>query len=292
MPAPMLGSHQSPIYRFRLGGFEVTNFLDGFIPGADPKLYGANQEPEVVAAALAANHLPTDTMGSSYTVTVVNTGDRVILFDTGDGARRRDQGAGRLLGLMAEFGPTPDQVDMVVLTHCHPDHIGGLMEDGALAFPSAEVVFGRKEFDYWMGQGPTDKPSVALQVFRSNAAPLANQARFIEPDETVAPGITSVKAFGHSPGHLGYVVESEGQRMLLWGDSANHYVLSIRDPGWHFAMDADRVEASASRRRLLEFAAGEGLLVSGYHLPFPALGYIDRQGGQFHWVPVGYQLSS
>ena len=126
---------------------------------------------------------------------------------------------------------------------------------------------------------------------RANVVPLAEKTTFIGDDAEVVPGIRSVAAFGHTPGHMVYHIESDGRRLLLWADTANHYVASVQRPEWHVRFDMDKEAAVATRKRIFDLAAAERMPVTGYHMPFPALGYIDRSEGGYRWVPATYQLS-
>ena len=150
MPSEMKGVLRPSIYRFRLGGFEITNFLDGVSQRDGPHpMFGADQPAEAVHRLAAANRLPPTRFENSYTPTIVNTGRELVLFDTGNGPPRRAAGLGRLRALLKDAGYKPGDIDVVVLTHCHPDHIGGLLEDGEPAYPNARHVFGAVEFDFW-----------------------------------------------------------------------------------------------------------------------------------------------
>ncbi len=291
--APMLGLQRPAIYRFKLGEFEITNILDGFVVRPDPhKIFGQDQEKEAVEAFAREHHLPASQLENSYTVTLVNTGRELILFDTGNGEPRRSATQGLLRQRLSEAGYSPDQIDVVVITHGHPDHIGGLMESGKPSFPNARYVFGAAEFDYW--SAGTDIPARRQKnrdLYMRVAAPLAEKASMIAQGESVVSGIEAVDAFGHSPGMLAFHIESEGQRLLLWADVTNHFVLSLMKPEWHVLFDHDKAKAVATRKRILDSVAADGIPAIGYHMPFPAVGFVERSGDSFRWVPASYQLN-
>jgi glyoxylase-like metal-dependent hydrolase (beta-lactamase superfamily II) len=291
MTAGMLGALRSPVHRFTFGEAEVTTILDGALPiGVRPPFLLDKSDDEIAAIARAA-HLPADQLENGFVPTLVNTGSELVLIDTGCGHFRRDKGAGFLRDRLALAGYAPEEVDIVVLTHCHPDHIGGLLEDGELAYPNARLMIGRREFDEWMS-GDRIPPQRAenRQMFLDLVAPLADRFRYLEDGDRVASGITAEAAHGHSLGHMMFRVESAGRDLLVWGDVANHYVFAVGHPGSPVAFDDDREAAIATRRRVLDRVATDGTLVIGHHMPFPSVGYVDRQDGGFRWTPAAYQL--
>jgi glyoxylase-like metal-dependent hydrolase (beta-lactamase superfamily II) len=290
--APALGSARPTYYRFQLGSFEVTTLLDGAIQLDGPHpIFGEDQAPEAVRQLAEANFLPATRMEIVFTPVVVNTGSDLVLFDSGNTPERRP-GAGNLVAALQAAGLDPAQIDVVVITHMHPDHIGGLMADGAPTYPNARYVTGEIEYDFWSKDerlsGPTESAATLVQA---NVVPLADRIAFLRDEGEVVPGIRGLSAFGHTPGHMAYHIESDGRRLLLWADSANHYVLSVQRPDWHVRFDMDKEAAAATRRRLFDLAAADRIPVTGYHMPFPAVGYIDRVGSDYRWVPASYQLN-
>lgn len=274
--APMLGAGSAPYNRFKLGDFEVTTILAGTRPVPDPQgIFGMNVTPEEFAAVSAAAHIPTDVAQFFFTPTVVNTGSELVLFDTGL------SGAGTTAALAAA-GYTPDQIDVVVITHMHGDHIGGLMTDGAATFPNARYITGTTEFDSWDMSGN--------ETFEANMRPLAEQTTFIADGGSVASGITGMAAFGHTPGHMGYMLESNGKQLFLGADFANHYVWSLAHPDWEVRFDRDKEAAAKTRRKLLGMLAADTIPFVGYHMPWPATGYVETRDDGFQYVPHSYQL--
>ena len=289
---PMHGLARPAFYRFRLGGFEVTTLLDGAmqLDGPHP-IFGQDQPAEAVHELAQANFLPPERFENPYTPVLVDTGEALVLFDTGNPPERRPH-AGHLVERLHAAGYDPGQVDVVVITHMHGDHIGGLMSEGAPTYPNARYVTGEVEYDFWSADerlsGPTEG---GARLVRANVVPLAERITFIKDEGEVVPGIRGLQAFGHTPGHMVYHIESEGRRLLLWADTANHYVVSVQRPDWHVRFDVDKEAAAATRRRIFDMAASERVPVTGYHMPFPAVGYIDASGETCRWVPASYQLN-
>ena len=291
--APKQGLSRPTLYRFGLGDFEVTTILDGAIQLDGPQpIFGNNASAEDVAALAAENFLPVGRMEIAFTVTVVNTGNEVIVFDSGNGVGRRPN-AGRLLELLGSAGLEPGQVDLVVLTHFHPDHVGGLMEDGSPAFPNASYVIGGSEYDFWSNADllTHEKMGKNAALVQNNVVPMAPKARFIKDGDSVVSGITAVASNGHTPGHSSYHLESQGRRLIVLGDVCNHYVMSLQRPDWHVSFDMDKDMAVASRKKMLGMIAADKIPFIGYHTPPPAAGYLEPKGEGFRFVPVGYQLN-
>ena len=279
-------------HRFKLGGFEVLVVKDGARPSGEPgKTFGTDQPQDAVGALLEENFLPADQFVNSFAPTLINTGSEVVLFDTGLGEGARAEGSGRLIEGLAAAGYTPEDVTIVVLTHMHGDHIGGLMEGGTPAFPNARYVAGQVEYDFW--SDPAREGTAAENGHKgvlANVKPLAEKTSFIGDGAEVVPGITSMAAFGHSPGHLIFNVESEGRRLILTADTANHFVLSLQRPDWEVRFDMDKAAAAAARKTVFDMIATDRLAFLGYHMPFPAVGYVEKQDAGYRFVPKSYQF--
>ena len=274
--APMLGA-STPLYnRFMLGAFEVTTLLVGTASRPDPQtIFGQNVSADEFKAVSDEAFLPTDLVQFFFTPTVVNTGKQLVLFDTGLNAE------GTTKALEAA-GYAPEMVDVVVITHMHGDHIGGMIANGSPTFANASYVTGAAEFDTW------SKADNAL--FDSNMRPLAEKTTMINDADSAFSGHTSVAAFGHTPGHMAHVIESDGEALMIAGDFANHYVWSLAHPDWEVKFDMDKSAAAATRRALLGMLASEKMPFVGYHMPWPGTGYVETKDSGFQYVPTSYQL--
>lgn len=291
---PQLGADRPFFYRAKLGKFEITTILDGYVQADGPHpIFGMNQPADVVQALAKQNFLPETKIENTFTPVIVNTGNEVIIFDTGNGGSTgRRPTAGRLAAQIAQAGIKPDQVDIVVITHCHGDHIGGIMEDGKPLFPNARYVIGEKEYEFWSSKdrltGPTEGNAKLVQA---NVVPHAEKMKFLKDDGEVVSGIRAVNAFGHTPGMYAFHLESEGKRLLITADTVNHYVMSLQKPDWHVRFDMDKDAGAATRKRILDMIAAERIPFTGYHMPFPAIGFVEKSGDGYRWVQASYQLN-
>jgi glyoxylase-like metal-dependent hydrolase (beta-lactamase superfamily II) len=274
------GAAQNAIQNtFALGDFQVSTLLAGTrtVDENIQGIFGINVSPEEFAAVSAQNFIPADKAQFFFTPTVVRTGSEIVLFDAGLSA------AGTTAALEAA-GIMPEDVTIVVITHMHGDHVGGLSDDaGNLTYPNARYVGGQIEYDYWTGQG---NETVAGKI-----TPIAEQFEFVGDGYSPVSGITGMAAFGHTPGHMAYMLESGGEQLLIMADSANHHVWSLAYPDWEVRFDIDKAAAAATRKKLLGMAAADRIPLIGYHMPFPGMGFVDTRGeGGFHYVPATYQM--
>jgi glyoxylase-like metal-dependent hydrolase (beta-lactamase superfamily II) len=300
VPASMQGEMQPTVYRFKLGGFELVNIMDSKVirPGLTPSFGGETQADEVRALA-AANRIDADRYEHPFTPMLVNTGKQLLLIDTGNGSLRDEHEQlkgrlppGNLVARMAAAGYQPEDVDVVIITHGHPDHIGGLTKGGQPVFPKARYVFGAADFEFWKkGENVREARKFNRELYVKICLPLADRSTFVKPGDEIVPGITAVDAFGHSPGLMAYHIESEGKRLLNWADTCNHYAVAIQRPDIHLDVDDDKDKAVATRKRILDMVATDKLFVSGFHMPFPGLGWVEKSQGGYRWVPHSYQLN-
>jgi glyoxylase-like metal-dependent hydrolase (beta-lactamase superfamily II) len=288
--APTPGSRQAPgFYRYKVGDLEVTAINDGF---ARRPVEGfiRNAELSQVQAALQEAFLPTDSLPLTFNTLVLSQGGRLTLIDTGNG----DMGAptsGRWMENFRTAGFDPAQVNTVVISHFHGDHINGLrLKDGTAVFPNAEVMVPAAEWAFWMddtrmNQAP-EAMKGAFQGARRVFGPIAQNVKRYEMDKEIVPGLTSIAAPGHTPGHTAYMLSSGSGKLMIMSDVTNHPALFVRNPDWSAVFDMDADQARATRRRMLDMAASEKAQVAFYHAPFPATGHIAKDGNGFRFVPL------
>jgi glyoxylase-like metal-dependent hydrolase (beta-lactamase superfamily II) len=298
--APATGKQAPGFYRYNVGDFEVTVVTDGVNTFPLPDGFVLNAKKDEVSAALTAAHLDKDKLTIPYTPILVNTGGKLVLIDTGQGeaAFERTKGAaGQFQRNLAAAGIDRNEIDTVVISHFHGDHVNGLLTaDSKSAFPNAEILVPRVEWAFWTDDGEMSRaPAGRMQdLFRNNRRVFDALGRKVSPyewDKEVAPGITAVATVGHTPGHTSYVVSSGSGRVYVQSDVTNIPVLFARRPGWHAGFDQDPRQAEETRRKVYDMLAAERMLVQGFHYPFPALAHIEKAGDGYRevlvpWNPV------
>ena len=290
--APQVKTQAPGYFRVMLGDFEVTALSDGTVALPVDKLLTGTTAPKT-AKALARSFLkaPLDTSVNAY---LINTGSKLVLVDTG-AAKLFGPTLGNLADSLKAAGYQPEQVDEVFITHMHADHVGGLMNGDKLAFPNATVRADQHDADFWLSQANLDKaPADAKGFFQGAMASLnpyvtAGKFKPFNGNTELVPGVKALATPGHTPGHSVYVVESQGQKLVLWGDLMHVAAVQFADPSVTIQFDTDSKSAARQRKRAYADAAKQGYLVGSAHLSFPGLGHLRTQGKGYEWVPVNYR---
>jgi glyoxylase-like metal-dependent hydrolase (beta-lactamase superfamily II) len=285
---------QAPgFYRFRVGRFLVTTITDGQAMRANPtRGMVMNAEPAAVEQVLKDALIPVTGFNNPFVVTIVETGQDTLMFDTGTGGQLNDT-AGLLQQNMQAAGFDPGRIDKIAITHFHADHITGLTtREDQPVFTKAEVLVPEAEWAWWTDEGnATRTPEMQRGTFgvvRRRFAPYKSRLHQIKDGAELAPGIRAVAAYGHTPGHTAFHISDGDQQLFIMGDCANRPEVFLRYPDWHFVFDVDGPTASTTRKRMFGRAADEHARVIGYHFPFPANGYVARWGEGFRFVPADW----
>ena len=290
--APMVKTQAPGYYRVMLGSFEVTALSDGTVGLPVGKLL--NAKPAKTSPALKRAFLG-DTVETSVNAYLINTGSKLVLVDTG-AAGLFGPTLGNLLTNIKAAGYQPEQVDEIYITHMHPDHVGGLMSGSAMAFPNATLRIGKGDVDFWLSEAnmnaaPADSKGFFQGAMASvNPYVKAGKLKTIDADGELVPGIKAQAAHGHTPGHTVYLVESGGQKLVLWGDLMHVAAVQFDDPSVTIQFDSDTKSAEKQRKLAYADAAKNGYLVGSAHLAFPGLGHLRKASGGsgYTWVPLNY----
>src|SRR5216683_296318 len=290
--APQHRDQAPGFYRVKVGDLEVTALFDG--TGAfDPHwLNGTKATMDGVAKALYEDPHMLDVADTGF---LVNTGKQVILVDAGAGTWWGGGAMGRLADNLRSAGYTPEEVDIVLVTHLHSDHIGGLTTpDGKIVFPNADIYVAKADSDFWLSPEIAAKaPKDAQQFFQSAqgiAAPYIKAGKWhtFSDSDQIVDGMQIVPLRGHTPGHTGYELSSQGKKILFWGDVMHVQRLQLPDPKITVVFDVDPTAAAVTRDQLLRKLASEDVLIAGPHMIFPGLGRLHREGSAYHWAPVAF----
>jgi len=280
-----LSKAQAPgFYRRKLGSFEVTAALDGDLELELNLFTGDRSEIEKLSAQ---SYQPAPPRIHCNTF-AVNTGEKLYLVDTGSGAL-----LGSSLGRAAEnlvlAGINLDQIDAVLLTHLHPDHVGGLTVEGRPAFKNADIYVSEADAKFWLSAEVADKASADMKPFFKMASdaikPYAHRLKPLPKSGEIESGVTAISLPGHTVGHTGYLFSSGKEQMLVWGDVVHNAALQFARPEFTLAFDTDQPQAAQARMRAFDMAAMDRLLVAGMHLPWPGMGFVEKSGERYRYHP-------
>lgn len=295
-PAAVAPIGNAARYRFQVGDIAATVLSDGNI-GGPPTIYAGDAPEADLQEVLRRAFLPTDFLTLNLNTLLLEIDGRRVLLEAGAGTTMGPNG-GRLFDNLRAAGLSPEDIDLVVISHTHPDHVGNLRTaDGGKAFPRATVMAPRADWAFFV-EGEPDLSYMPVPVeFRQRFAanikrsvqPYAREIELYEAGSEILPGLTTIAAAGHTPGMATFLVHSGGEQVLLTADLAYHPVVNVDRP-WRPGPDRDKETAAAARRGIFDRAAADGTLVLGFHFPFPGLGRILRTDSGYAWVPAGWQF--
>lgn len=287
--APLAAAQATGLARIGIGSIEVTAISDGYLDLALAMFSGADET--TLKKLMAASFRGEGAHRSSVNAFVVNNGEKLALVDAGT-VKGFSPHLGRFLPALALAGFDPAAVDVILATHLHPDHVGGIADELGATFPNAELVVHEKEHAFWTDEGIASRAPQEVQPFfrMANAAikPYAGRTRKVKGSQEVIPGVTTVELFGHTPGHVGYRIASGGKQLLLWGDVVHAPALQFANPAISIAFDADVGTARENRLKILEQVAAERIMVSGAHLDFPGFGFVAKSGAGYAFTPAPF----
>ncbi len=288
--APASGKQAPSIYRYRVGEMELTAIYDGvwYRPIDEKFIRKANYAD--VQRAMSDAFMPEAKLATPFTMLLVNTGKKLILLDTGTGGQVAST-AGAFSENLIAAGIDPKTIDQIVISHFHPDHINGIKtKDNALIFPNAEIMVPAAEWAFWSDDANMRAAPDGLKIVFHNVRrifnDIAKDLTHYEPGKLVAPGVETVAAPGHTPGHTVFAIQSGKDAMMVLSDTTQHPALFARNPEWEPQFDIDGAAAVTTRKKLLDRVAADRMLVTGYHFPFPACGHIVKTATGYEHVPL------
>jgi len=293
--APAAGKQNAGWYRYNVGSAEITVVTDGKNTFKLPDNFVVNVPKDAVNEALAAARMEKDMMTIMYTPIAVNTGTKLVVIDTGTGEANFEKtkgAAGQFHGNLKASGINRDNVDIVIISHFHGDHINGLLTaDNKPAFANAEIMVPAAEWKYFMddaemGKQTTERMKTVFANSRRVFDALNRKVTPYESGKEIAPGITPVATYGHTPGHNSHIVSSGSAAVYVQADVTNNPALFVRNPGWHAFFDQDAAMAEATRRKVYDMLATEKMMVQGFHYPFPSVAYIEKTATGYRETPA------
>jgi glyoxylase-like metal-dependent hydrolase (beta-lactamase superfamily II) len=295
---PPAGAQAPGFYRYKVGSYECTSINDGARSFPLPDTFVRNVPKAEAQAAAEAAYMPAGMVTVPFNPQLINTGSKLVLIDTGNGVANLEptKGAvGRTLQNLAAAGIDPKSIDVVLLSHLHPDHTNGIRAlDGSLAFPNAEIMVPAKDWEFWTSDENTSKAqsNEMMKTYFANVkktfAGIESKVTRYDWGKEVAPGITALETPGHTPGHTSFAVASGNSKVLIQSDVTNIPEFFLRNPDWHVAYDNDPELAQKTRHKFYDMAAAEKAMVVGFHFTFPSIGHVEKDGAKYRLVPVAW----
>src|SRR5215471_16051966 len=292
------GTQAPGYYRYKVGSFECTSINDGARSFPMPDTFVKNVPKEEALAAAEAAYMPKGMVTVPFNPQLINTGSKLVLIDCGNGVANLEpsKGAvGRTLQNLAAAGIDAKSIDVVLMSHLHPDHTNGIRAaDNLMAFPNAEIMVPAKDWEFWMSDDNAAKAESNAMMkgyfanVRKTYAGIENKVTKYDWDKEVVTGITSIGAPGHTPGHTAFAVVSGNSKVLIQSDVTNIPEFFLRNPDWHVAFDVDPETAQATRHKFYDMAAAEKATVVGFHFTFPSIGHVEKDGPKYRLIPSAW----
>jgi glyoxylase-like metal-dependent hydrolase (beta-lactamase superfamily II) len=295
--SPPVGKQAAGYYRYKVGDFECTSINDGARTFPMPDTYVRNVPKEQALAAAEAAYMPKGMITVPFNPQLINTGSKLVLIDCGFGGAffEASKGAvGRTVANLVAAGVEPESVDIVLMSHLHPDHTNGRAADNSMAFANAEIMVPANDWDFWMSEENAAKAqsSQMMKDYFANVrkvyAGIENKVTKYEWGKEVTAGITAVDTHGHTPGHTSFVVSSGSSTILIQSDLTHIPEFFLRNPDWHVMYDVDPEEAAKTRHKFYDLAVGEKALVVGFHFSFPSIGHVEKDDAKYRLIPVAW----
>lgn len=291
--APMAGTQAPYFYRFKLGNIEATIVSDGTLPLGKPEDNFVGLSKAEMDKQLADNFLGSDNAVLEQNALIINTGDRLVLFDTGMGSLKTfGPTTGKLLNSMKQAGIDPKDIDAVVMSHAHIDHCGGCVADsGQVNFPNAQFYISQADYDFWTTESNVPAQfKVFWETAVKNLKPVRDRMTFVKDGAEILPGIHAIHAPGHTVGHTIFMIESAGKQLCYIGDLTHHPVLLLEKPLTEFKYDTDPKLSAQSRVKNLGMLADKRVPLLAYHFAWPGIGHVARQGDGFRYFPEAMKM--